>query len=379
MRYAIRLETKSPLAISTGRATGNQVQSLAHIPGTVWRGAAAAAYIRQHALNGDAHRNEGFTTLFLKGLVRFGDLRIEGAQPWPLSARICKLNSDVHDPVDLLLAAGLKLAGEAVKLPLECKECEQKLKRPEGHYRAASDRPATETPRTRLTAHTAISNATLTVRHEQFFTTETIEHGQFFRGSLTVEPEAETALREWLGESKLPLILGRGGTRGQGRASVEIEAEDETGQAEELERRLWEFNDAWGRPDEIAFSCTLQSACLVHDQWLCSRPFLEPGDIAEAAGEALDDYQPLARFSRLDALSGWHAAAALPKGDEAAISPGASFLFVRKARNGDREPEIKRLAVLLWKAGQGIGERWEEGLGEAVFCDPFHIQWRLQP
>ena len=76
-------------------------------------------------------------------------------------------------------------------------------------------------------------------------------------------------------------------------------------------------------------------------------------------------------------LSGWNAQAQLPKSDIWAIAPGSAFLFARPF-SGDRDKEIERLARVLEKAEDGIGERWEEGLGEAVFCDEFHVQQRTQ-
>ena len=72
-------------------------------------------------------------------------------------------------------------------------------------------------------------------------------------------------------------------------------------------------------------------------------------------------------------LSGWNAQAQLPKSDTWAIAPGSAFLFKRKYE-GDPDAEFERLAQILAKAEEGIGERWEEGLGEAVFCDDFHIE-----
>jgi hypothetical protein len=81
MRFAVRLQTRSPLAISLGRATGNQLQTARHIPGSVWRGAVAAAFIREHGLAERAHENQDFSLLFLQQKVRFGDLLPSSSRP----------------------------------------------------------------------------------------------------------------------------------------------------------------------------------------------------------------------------------------------------------------------------------------------------------
>jgi hypothetical protein len=75
-------------------------------------------------------------------------------------------------------------------------------------------------------------------------------------------------------------------------------------------------------------------------------------------------------------VGGWHARASLPKPEMDVIAAGAAFLFARKIALADREAEIQRLALLLADCRKGVGERWEEGFGEASFCDPFHYSLR---
>jgi hypothetical protein len=81
MKFRVSLKTESVLSISKSRATGNDLETLRHIPGGVWRGAVAAALIREKRLGGQAHEDADFRALFLDKSVRFGDLRIEGDSP----------------------------------------------------------------------------------------------------------------------------------------------------------------------------------------------------------------------------------------------------------------------------------------------------------
>ncbi len=93
MRLEVRLELESPLSILRQRGMGNQLGSLRFVPGRAWRGALAAEVMRERNLDAmSAHGDGVFKGLFLDRKVRFGDLRPEGAFPWPLSARECSLD-----------------------------------------------------------------------------------------------------------------------------------------------------------------------------------------------------------------------------------------------------------------------------------------------
>src|SRR5437763_16077413 len=80
--YDAEVTLQSPVTLTLRRATGNDVETLDYIPGTVLRGALAAAYLETGAVD------LPFRSLFLEGRVRFGSLRVDGADVWPLSARV---------------------------------------------------------------------------------------------------------------------------------------------------------------------------------------------------------------------------------------------------------------------------------------------------
>lgn len=377
MRFAVQLQMRSPLAISLGRATGNQLQTARHIPGSVWRGAVAAAFIREHDLGENAHKDPDFSLLFLQQKVRFGDLLPSASRPWPLSARWCKQQREQHRIIDLLVGDP-----DSPNRPLECVEesqnqqCGSKLSPPDGFYSGGGRQPRPVALRLRLTAHTAIENSSLRARSAQFFTTEVLESKHEFNGWLWAAPEVKDLLARVFRQSEQELFLGRGTTRGQGRAAVTINAQAQSpSKVESLKESLRALNHAYGRSGEVVFSCTLLSPCIVYDRWLCARSWLTAEDIGEAVGYELSGYALHSWFSKTIPLSGWHAAAQLPKPDATAIAPGSVFLFKKKVQEAGRESEYQALAQAL-VACTGIGERWEEGLGEAEFCDDFHVHQR---
>jgi hypothetical protein len=233
--------------------------------------------------------------------------------------------------------------------------------------------PEISQPKVRICAHTAIDGALLLPRPGQFFSSEIVEAGTRFEGEVWLK---DPALRVEFDQPRL-LAIGRGATRGQGLATLEARLPLPT--EANLRERLALLNRKFEPKGLVAFTCTLRSACLVFDEWLCARSYLTPADVAEAAGAPpaeLETYRLTAWFSRMTTIGGWNARASLPKGDINALAPGSAFLFTRSVAAGERDAEMDRLAGLLAACETGIGERWEEGFGEAVFCDPFHYALR---
>jgi len=138
--------------------------------------------------------------------------------------------------------------------------------------------------------------------------------------------------------------------------------------------KIRKLNEAASRFAElrgkVVFSCTLDSATLLYDRWLFSRSSLDAGDLLTQP----EGYSLAASFRRLTDLSGWHAKGGLPKAEVKAIAAGSCFLFQRDAP-ADREAEYEKLAGAFVELEQrGIGERLDEGLGEATFCRTLHSE-----
>lgn len=218
MTFDLIATAKSPLALSVGRATGNDLETLAFLPGRAVRGAVAQSYLDA---DGSAE-GAAFRALFLNGLVRFGDMRIGTAKVWPLSVRACKLYPDDHPKVDLLLNAA---AGIATSPECDVKDCGSKLEHPAGYYREVGEIGGVKFARahvaTRRVAHVEIDPATLRARSGQFHSSRLISADQVFEGRVWAEREGEAELRKLLADERT-LWIGRGKTRGQGRVSVRL-------------------------------------------------------------------------------------------------------------------------------------------------------------
>jgi CRISPR-associated protein Csx10 len=145
-------------------------------------------------------------------------------------------------------------------------------------------------------------------------------------------------------------------------------AEGTEGRVRNLNRRAGGIPEFAGK---VVFSCLFVSRAILYDEWLCARPTLAEADLPAA----LVGYEALSGFSRTEPVTGWHAAAKLPKFETEAISAGSCFLFFKDVAEPERKAEYARLAGVFDNLErQGIGERLDEGFGEVVFCHPFHAE-----
>ncbi len=368
MRFQVRVELLSPLAISRNHATGNTIHTLRHVPGTVWRGALAGHLIRSRKIT-TPEADPVFRKLFLEGRVRFGDLRPAGSLRWPLSARRCKNHGIAHPLLDYLL-----LLGKGGATPHECAACEGKLERAAGFRQR--DR-GVKIP-ARMTGHTAIDPSTLRPRTGQLFQSEVLERGLAFDGWLWADEQAAEEFGAYYAVDRF--TLGRGATRGQGHARLDIGRVEAAPAG--LPDRISAMNLAWDRRDEVVFSCTFQSPCVVLDEWLLARSYPTVADLREACGaadtQAFAKYELIAQYSQWTSIPGWNAQAGLPRPETQAIAPGSSYLFRKKVEASNKESEISAIASTLARAERGLGERWEEGFGEAVFCESYHVDRRIK-
>ncbi len=383
MRYRVFATAETPFAISVRRATGNDLDTQRLIPGTVIRGALAAAYLADRK-----EADAGFDALFLRKLVRFGDLRIGDARPWPLSVRQCAAKPDEHGKIDNLLWAG---AGRV--LPIECPDSEEdrrdrwKLEPPKGYYRfkqpdaSRALQYCEEEVGSRRLAHAEIDPLFLKARPGQFHSSQVVDQAQEFSGFFHAQGDGEATLRSLIGEGR-DVYVGRGRSRGQGRVRVSMFEEAARSPArirEKIQRMNQVARRLGGKEDSVVFSCTLDSATLLYDRWLRSRSCLEARDLGLETDDDEKRYQRIAQYQRTAVITGWHAKGGLPKTEAAAIAPGSCFLF-RRNRCVEPETEYQRLAAIL--AGleeRGVGERLDEGFGEVTFCRTLHCELAGEP
>ena len=377
MRFRATATIQSPLAVSARRATGNDLATQAFLPGTTVRGAAAAVFLE--TAQADA---PDFRALFLEETVRFGDLRKEGAFPWPRSARRCK-EYETHRLRDVLLGWGAKALGERIEIQKKCNDgsskapCPSKIAVPDGYGVFDAEKRQYEGVDVgmRRVAHIAMDPDLLRPRSGEFHTSRVIHSHQIFEGFFHAESRGEDALRRFF-ERERTLCVGRGRSRGQGRIALSLSPEPaET--AAEMAAKISALNETAGRfatlSDRIVFTCTLLSAAILLDDWLL--PKLEL-DVVDFGVQGLESFAPIAKMTRSVDIAGWHAKAQLPKNGARALAPGSCFLFARPLNVvEDRAMATQRLAeILVHLQERGLGERREEGFGEASFCLPFHYE-----
>ncbi len=369
MIFQATIQVDSPLALTVRRATGNDIDTLRYIPGGTIRGALAMSF-----LEGPGHKAEDpcFQAVFNgPNAVRFGDLRVSHAQPWPLSARICARFPDEHRAVDRLLL--LAQRGEAVR---ECRACDSKMITAEGYVRwvrnaKGATHYSTMPVATRRTAHVQIDPQLLRAKHGQFFSSNAMEPGQALKGWISANGEAAEHFKTLVGGER-ELYLGRGRSRGQGRTRLQV---DEIGPPDmnTAQARIEQFNREARRlypefQNQLLFSCTLRSHAILFDEWLLSRSWLEATDLG------LKEFQLLSWFSSEAGVTGWHAAENLPRAEMHAMASGSCFLFGREA-TGNLEQDCRMLAkIAVELETNGIGERRAEGFGEVRCCDEFHFR-----
>jgi CRISPR-associated protein Csx10 len=290
-----------------------------HIPGSVVRGAFAAAWLARNgpAKPGTPERAE-FLGLF-EGGVRFGSLLRDGTEYLSLAVAGHK-----YDPTDDCQTVDWDraLGGDP---PLYCPDCGSPVEQRHG---LDGDRPA---PARRTSV--AIGEAGVAVPG-QLFTRETLRAGQSFRGTITADGEQATILAG-LGPVR---IGGRRTTHGLAQVAIR-----QTGTPPSAQRRP-------GGDDLIV---RLRSPGIFTDDYGRPSPEPSPAELEAALGVPA---RVRHRWIRWEQAGGWHAASGLPKQQELTVAAGSAFLI-----HPERTVDDSGLARL---AARGLGLRRHEGFGD---------------
>ena len=293
------------------------LSTLDYVPGTVVRGAFAAAWLARHGVStpGTPERGE-FLRLF-EGGVRFGALVLEGAEFTPLS-----LLSHKYRPTNCAVAEYDRAASQ--EAPSECPDCESPLEARPALRGAQPDRHR----RTSVALHesgVALRGA--------LFTREALNSGQRFRGTL-IAPDASALKR--LAEIGQVRIGGRRTTHGLAEVSIQ------PGLPPTAERR-----------QDGKLIVRLRSPGIFVDP--CGRPSREP-DPAEISDILGTPARVIERWTRWQQVGGWHIASGLPKPGELAVAAGSTYVI-----DTDTHVSDEVLAVL---GQRGLGLRRHEGFGD---------------
>lgn len=409
--FSLRINAQSPLVLGDENNLGNNEQTISYIPGAVIRGAIGSKalgdcinreYIADHAHCPDRD-NCPFWQLFGQDDIHFGNAYPGMAgpvYPFPLTARTCKyypglpqedifldefhgvfdslvdrfvyeVLSDPDFPMRSQLLPGFdkvpKLQGAYQD---KCPECGETTERAEGYFIPGPTISPGAEPFIRRAAHVGINRSRSVAEDGLLFSQETLDtHGTLiqFYGQVTVTSERVDLLKKYLHGTH---YFGRGRSRGFGQ--VEIGVNPPQARPAPMER-IRDFQLALNAelssyreydPDiPSKFSGTLlclttQSPALLEE---FGRPYLVP-----TAEDILFQEVVLVRaWTRPMIISGWDAAAGLPRRTRLAACPGSVYVYYVPSGNVSD-------SVLDTLEREGIGTERARGLGQIEICSPFH-------
>lgn len=295
------------------------LSTLEHVPGSVVRGAFAAAWLSRHGPSqpGTPERRE-FLDLF-EGGVRFGPLLRDGTEFMSLAVFGHK-----YDPADTCATVDYDCALSDEEPPAYCPDCGSPIEQRRGLHgtRAA---PVRRTSVAIGESGTAVPG--------QLFTRELLQPGQAFRGTLA----ATAGQRSALGALGPLRIGGRRTTHGLAEVAIRDGGMPPAAQRRpdgDLVIRLRSpgiFTDDYGRPARVPSPAELEAALGV------------PARVVKS-------------WTRWEQSGGWHAASGLPKPQELTVSAGSTFVI-----HPERAVDDSALRQL---ASRGLGLRRHEGFGD---------------
>lgn len=313
------LRLRQPAQIGDRAREDFVLGTMEHIPGSVVRGAFAAAWLARNGVSmpGTPGRSE-FLALF-EGPVRFGPLLRNGTEFLPLSVVTHKYPAeDTCAEVEYDRA----LTGPA---PLRCPYCGSPL---EQAKTLRGDRP----PVRRRTSVSVGEGGV--ARRGVLFTRETLRAGQEFRGTLTADNPALLAILAGLGPVR---VGGRRTTHGLADVAIRDGGPLPTAQ----------------RRDDGLLVIRLRSPGIFTDS--CGRPSRapDPAELTEVLGTPA---RVAHAWTRWQQAGGWHVASGLPKPTELAVTPGSTYLISAERAVPD--------GALNELARRGLGLRRHEGFGD---------------
>ena len=210
-----RITSFSPLLFSSNSGDPNMVETLDYIPGTYIRGMLAQEFIKRNRLL-DAHKDETFYNLFLRGDVVFTNAYIcdnlgQNTYPVPLSFQKEKYpenssKSDNGTPIyDMLfIEDGI----------------DKKTKSIEGYYFLENNNLHTVRVKRRLNFHHARDRETGTSKEGFIFNYDSIEEGQVFEGYIIGKEERLRQIIDTIEDDIY--YVGRSRSNQYGRIEFEI-------------------------------------------------------------------------------------------------------------------------------------------------------------
>lgn len=393
---AIEVTLVSSMLPGGRKPTGQIVEAVQHISGGLLRGAVANAWLTDSE-NGQLDAD--FKQLFLGNTPGIFRNCYPGSNVLPATAIGCKdfdgflaeNDEEKHGIFDTLFQRFVAEKVDWLLYDPKCPHCDERIEGQSGFYTRSDDGfYVKRTLSTRLLTRVAINRQRKVAADALLYHLNAIDSLSTKSGS---EKPENMILR---GSARLPTAvvgkvadalqkqvqrLGGGSSRGLGRVHIKVEECDDT---DTLDKRICDFNEAletvWESYSHLPnvemdafegkyFSITLQSDAIFEENWQKSM-ILTASMLQEAAG-CDADVSLIRSFASYDYVSGWNAAWGLPKGIDLVTRMGSVFVF-HTSEIDTWMPALRILEKI------GIGSRREEGFGQILICDPFHLRTQEQ-
>lgn len=321
-RLNYKIYAKSPLIISSNSGDPNMVSTLDYIPGTYIRGIIANAYINTRNLNYEnAHKDEGFFNLFLKGDIIFSNAYITDdsvAQYLPIPLSIQQEKNSKSNLFNLM---------DRINFDVDTKSIN-------GYGKIDGESVLIRKVKTILNFHHSRDRERGVSKTGLIFNYESIKEGQSFLGTIIGSRESLEKIRELI--DKKEFFIGRSKNNQYGTVKLGVIS-------------IEEYNhDKFGNNFPIDVVITLSSDAILYNEFGYSVI-----DIAEL--EKIIGFKIKKAFVRDRDEEGFSAVWKLKRPSEVAFKGGSSFLIEVKD-----EMELNKLYELQKK---GIGIRTNEGFG----------------
>ena len=386
----IEVILESPIVPGGRKPTGQVIEAMQHIRGGLLRGAVADAWL---AASESGEPDADFKALFLGEHAGVFRNCYPGSSVLPATAFGCKDfggfptadGEEKHGIFDTLLERLVSEKADRLYDP-KCPQCrdEGRVEAQKGFYTQSGSCYKKKTLNTRLLTRVAINRQRKVAADELLYNLNAVDwlstdgknsESVSLEGSARIPSALVGKVADTL--QKEVRRLGGGSSRGLGRVCLKVENRDDT---DSLEKRICDFNtelekvwDAYFCLPNVDieafeggyFSIALQSDAILEEDW--QRGMILTAEMLQEMADCTADVELTRSFASYDYVSGWNAAWGLPKETELATCMGSVFVF----RTPDIDawmPALKHLEKI------GVGNRREEGFGQILICDPFHLR-----
>jgi len=309
----VSVTAQQRLALGVGSEVSYFTGSHSFVPGSVLRGALAAAWIAEHGPPAGNPREAHFRALF-DGNLRYGPLHVLGSVVVPVSAWTCKYPKKNKGCEGVAADIAFEDVGK-------CPACGGPMEQGKGQVLLP---PGVALDRI---TRTSINPATGTAKNGELYAHGALPAGTQLAGTIHGRDD-------WL---QAPRQLRFGGRRTVGGAvsytAVPVPAEQEP--------------PSWDGTGPLTVRLTSPGVFVD----LAGRPRLDPDPRLDLGGAVVER-----KWARPVTWSGWHAASALPKPEEVCAVAGSTYrLAGPPALLGDLAQRLPREGAGL-RRGEGFGE-----------------------